>query len=122
MKEIVSIYRFRDWFARSETYENNFSWEGQEALFEYLEDYEDQTGEEITFDPIALCVEYTEWDSALDCAQDHGYEEIVDLEPYGSVDLLEVADLEEKQALEWLQDRTQVIEIPDSSRIIIQDF
>lgn len=107
MKTAVSIYDFHDWFSKSETYGNKFSYEGQNALFDYLEDYEDQTGETINFDPIALCVEFTEWDNALDCAVEHGYGR-------------EKPDPE--NPLEWLQDRTQVIEIPDSSRIIIQDF
>lgn len=121
MKKKVSIYDFHDWFAKNETYGGNFSYEGQNALFEYLENYEEETGEELDFDPVAFCVDYAEYDSTMDCAKEYGYEDIVDLEPYGSVDLLEVAELEEKQALEWLQDRTTVIEV-SNGHIIIQNF
>ena len=50
--------------------------------------------------------------TCLEAAQEYGYDEVVDLEPHGSVDLLEVAELEEAQANEWLLDRTTVIGFP----------
>ena len=34
---------------------NNFTYEGLIALYDYLEDYEDSTGEHIELDVIALC-------------------------------------------------------------------
>lgn len=40
--------------------ENNFSHEGRNMLFDYLEQYEEETGEQIELDVIALCCEYTE--------------------------------------------------------------
>lgn len=97
-----------------------FTYNGKRALFDYLEEYEESTGEKVELDVIALCCEYAEYKSALECAKDYGYDEVVDLEPHESVDLLEVAELEEAQALEWLQDRTQVIEF--SGGIIIAQF
>lgn len=60
------------------------------------------------------------FDTALDAAQANGYEEVVDLEQHGSVDLLEVRDLEEKQALEWLEERTTVRH--EDGRIVIKKF
>ena len=99
----------------------NFTYEGLDALFEYLESYEESTGDNIEFDPIALCCEYSEFANPLEAAQNYGYEECVDLEPHGSVDLIEVAELENKQAMEWLEERTQVIEV-EGGRVIIQDF
>lgn len=39
---------------------NNFSYEALNALFDYLEEYEESTGEQIELDPIALCCEYSE--------------------------------------------------------------
>lgn len=121
MKTRVSMYDFRNAFMQSDTYKNSFSYEGLQALFEYLEQYEEETGEEIDFDMVALACEYSEYDSALACAEEYGYEECVDLEPHGSLDLLEVAELEEKQATEWLQERTQVIPV-EKGRIIVQQF
>lgn len=69
MKTIVSLYDFREAFRTADRREN-FSWEGQEILFDYLESYEDETGEEIELDAIALCCEYSE-DSWEDIASNY---------------------------------------------------
>ena len=58
----VSLHDFRDWYAKSESYGNNFTYEGLASLFEYLEELEDSTGEQIEFDPIAIAGEFTEWE------------------------------------------------------------
>ena len=55
MKQSINIYDFRRAF---KTYDrDNFSYEGLKALFEYLEEYEDDTGEELELAVIALCCE-----------------------------------------------------------------
>jgi predicted ArsR family transcriptional regulator len=59
MKTTVSRYDFERAFADADRKEN-FSYEGLNALFDYLEDYEEQTGEEIELDVIALCCDYSE--------------------------------------------------------------
>lgn len=94
----VSIYDFRHWFMSSDTYKNNFSYEGLNALFEYLEEYEESTGEQIEFDPIALCVEYAE---------------------YRNLDEVK-ANYPNIKNMDDLRDNTQVIEFDGG--IIIQDF
>ena len=85
MKKYVNFSQFCDSF--SEERKDTFSYYGKQALFDYLEDYEDDIGEEIELDIVALCCEYTEY-----------------------------ADLEELQAdypdienMEQLADRTTVI-------------
>ena len=40
---------------------DNFSYDGLEALFEYLEQYEQDTDDELELDVIAFCSEYTEY-------------------------------------------------------------
>lgn len=40
---------------------DNFSFKGKKALFDYLEQYEEGTGQEIELDIVALCCEYTEY-------------------------------------------------------------
>ena len=40
--------------------EDNFTFEGLQILFEYLEQYEEDTGEEIELDVISLCGDYCE--------------------------------------------------------------
>ena len=59
----VSIHDFRDWYAKSDSYKNKFSYEGLANLFDYLEELEDSTGEQIEFDPIAIACEFTEWEN-----------------------------------------------------------
>jgi dGTP triphosphohydrolase len=62
MKTTLTFCGFRDAFRAYDRMEQ-FSYEGAKALFEYLEQYEEDTGEELELDVIALCCEYTE-DSA----------------------------------------------------------
>lgn len=119
MIQTINFSQFCDSFLDS--YKGNFSYEGKRALFDYLESCEEESGEPYELDTVALCCEFSEHESALDCAKQYGYEEGVDLESHGSVDLVEVAELEENQAIEWLQDRTQVI-LVEGGRIIIQQF
>lgn len=121
MKQAVNFSQFCDAFEHMDR-KDNFSHNGLQALFDYLEQYEEDAGQEIELDVIALCCEYAEYDSAMDCAKEYGYGEVVDLEPHGSVDLLEVAALEEKQAREWLEERTTVIPIEGEKGIVIQQF
>lgn len=111
------VRTFQDWEGR----ENQFTTEALRALYEYFEQYEEDTNEKIELDVIAICCEYSEFKSALEAAQEYGYEEGVDLEPHGSLDILEVAALEEKQATEWLEERTQVIPV-EGGGVVIQQF
>jgi hypothetical protein len=100
MKETITKYQFTDWFRSSEGYKNNFSYDGLGALFDYIEELENDMGEEIEFDPIALCCEYSEYDS---------FEELKD-------------DYDNIESIDDLYDWTTVINIPDSNGIIIQQF
>jgi hypothetical protein len=59
MKTTVSRYDFERTFVDADRKEN-FSYEALGLLFDYFEDYEEQTGEEIELDVIAICCEYTE--------------------------------------------------------------
>lgn len=60
MKTTVYLNEFRDYF--NQVRPNNFSYEGLGILFEYLEQYEEDTGEELELDVIALCCDYSEED------------------------------------------------------------
>lgn len=109
MKTTVSLYDFERAFSDAGR-KDQFSYEGKKALFEYLESYEEDTGEEIELDVIALCCEYSEHDSALECANEYDFEPDED----------EDEDEQEASALDYLQDRTSVIEF--NGGIIIQQF
>jgi NAD(P)-dependent dehydrogenase (short-subunit alcohol dehydrogenase family) len=39
---------------------DQFSYEGLELIFDYIEEYEQETGEQIELDVIALCCEWSE--------------------------------------------------------------
>lgn len=98
--------------------ENQFSREALEALFEYIENYEEDTGIRVELDIIGLCCEFTEYENAITAAEDHGFTTELEVEDYEDVESYE--DDKEEEALEWLQDRTVVIS--SDSGLIIQNF
>lgn len=54
----VNLYTFRRAFERMSR--SNFSYEGLEALFNYLEDLERDLGETMELDVVGLCCDYAE--------------------------------------------------------------
>lgn len=58
MKQTVDFYQFRNAF--EEIRPNNFSYQGLRCLFDYLEAFEMDTGEELEFDVIAICCDFSE--------------------------------------------------------------
>ena len=58
MKQTICLSQFQNAFNAIRP--NNFSYEGLEQLFNYFESYEDDTGEQIELDVIAICCEYQE--------------------------------------------------------------
>ena len=58
MKQTINQYEFRNAFQNIRP--DNFSYEGLEILFNGLEQYEVDTGEEVELDVIALCCDYSE--------------------------------------------------------------
>ena len=58
MKQTVHLHTFRDAFLAIRP--DNFSWKGLEVLFDYLTACEEDSGEEIELDVIALCCDYSE--------------------------------------------------------------
>ena|SRR5882757_8471555 len=81
----------------SDQYKDNFTYEGKRALFDYLEELEEETGKQTELDPVALCCEYTE------------YEDLKELKK----------DYSEIETIEQLKDNTTVIEVGETSRFII---
>ena len=66
MKRYVNVYEFRDIMMT----QASFSYEGAEALFDYLEDLEHDIGEEIEFDPVAFRSEFSEYESVEEAKRD----------------------------------------------------
>ena len=83
----------------------HFSREGLKALFDYIEEYEADTGIEIELDVIALCMEFTEYSDFEEFKENYS------------------AYVEEHniQNLDDLEDHTIVIRVDEKS-FIIQDF
>lgn len=108
----MTFYDFCDGWPESR--KNSFSYEGKRALFDYLEEYENSTGQPLEFDPVALDCEFTEYASADEAALNYfQYEGMI-------FDETMTADEVETSALVFLQDNTTVI-IFDGG-VIIQDF
>ena len=63
MIDTVTRNDFIEWFRKSEERKNQFSWFALDSLFTHLEEYEEDTGEQIKFDPIAICCDYTEYEN-----------------------------------------------------------
>ena len=93
----------------------NWSRSGARALVEHLEQLEEDCGTEIEFDAVSIRCDYSEYDSALQAADDQGYEPNPNLgeEKQSEED-------KEADALSWLQDHTQVIEFEGG--VIIASF
>ena len=59
VQSINNVYQFREAF-RLAGRMDQFSYEGLEVLFDYLEELSEDTGETIELDVVALCCEYYE--------------------------------------------------------------
>lgn len=81
MKETITESRFVDAFDECNRSEN-FTREGRKALYDYLNELEESTGEEIELDVIAFCCEFTEYANIQDFQEDYddSYEAIEDIE------------------------------------------
>lgn len=77
----VNFYRFERAFIDMGR-ENQFTYLGKKALFEHLEESEEACGEELELDVIALCCEFTEFESLKDFRERYGdkYKTFEDIE------------------------------------------
>ena len=96
MKTTVSSYDFDRAFVDAGR-KDNFSYEGRAVLFDYLEELEASTGEEIELDVIALCCDYSEEDTDI-IARDYK----IDIEGMDDDEILEAVR-------DYLNDNTQLV-------------
>ena len=96
MKQTVNLPAFMDAFHAYKRYDQ-FGYNALQILFEYLEELESETSEEIELDVIALCCDYSV-DSVADIASNY------------DIDLSECEDDEAKYeaVMEYLNDSTGV--------------
>ena len=97
MKTTVSKTDFIDAFKKLRP--DNFSYDGLVALYDYLDDFEEDTDEEIELDVIAFCCDYTEYENLEEYKKS-----------YSSI-----------KSIEDIQSATAYISIPNSKRFITQN-
>lgn len=113
--------------------QDNFSYDGLVALFDYLEEIEDSCGEEMEFNPIALCRDFTEYD-ILDWVReqftDDEIDEVIDLlvddyedfmvnyELFEGIDDVEYDMINYEAVRNYLEYRTQFIPVNNQTFII----
>lgn len=114
MIKTINFETFADGFTGS--YKDNFSYEGKKALFEYLEQWDEETGTQTEFDPIAICCEWTEYASADEAGRENfDYEGMTYGEDGGE---LKTVDEVEAEAMEYLENRGVVIKLENGGVII----
>ena len=84
MKTTLDFHQFQNWFRRHRPH--NFSNAGLLALFDYFEEYEDGTGEEIEFDPIAICCDFTEYEDLNEFKANYTCEKYQDIQDWDEVE------------------------------------
>ena len=94
MKATVNKTDFIDAFNKLRP--DNFSYEGLDALYDYLENFEEDTDKEIELDVIAFCCEYSEYKDLEEYKQS-----------YSSIN-----------SIKDIEDATTYIPIPNTQRFI----
>ena len=105
MKQTITEYQFIEAF-RHAGRESQFTVPARRALFEYLEEFEEDTDTELELDPVGICCEWAEYPSALSAAEAYGFKDGI--------------DSKDESPIEWLQNRTQVVEF--NGGVVIQQF
>ena len=112
MYQTVTFEDFRDAF-RAYDRMPNFTYDGARILFDYLEALEDDIGEKIELDVIALCCEYAE-DMPLDIAEYYGlYDKIEKLDCDGDI---------HKAIVTCLEDEDVYIGTTEAGAIVFRQF
>jgi len=98
----------------------NWSWNGAKALAEWLEELEEDTGEEMEFDRVAIRCDFSEYASLAEWAKDYYAEDC-----WQDIDDLDIeADASEEEIddaiREHLQENTMFIEFEGG--VIVQAF
>ena len=109
MKKTIGFCEFTDSFNAIRP--DNFTYDGLRALYDWFEQYEDDTGEDVELDVIAICCEFTEYDNLHEVADNYGFQ-------YDAEDTEE--DEQEEEIMNYLNDRTFVIKFDNG--VIIQDY
>jgi hypothetical protein len=110
MKQSVNFYQFANAFANSDR-ANQFSRDALSAIFDWIENYEDDTGEETELDIIAICCDWSE-ESPEEIAENYG----IDVSTCAGRD--EIAE----SIMDYLQDNAGAAISLDNSKIVYLQF
>jgi hypothetical protein len=113
MKQTIGFCQFCDSF--SESYKNNFTYDGKKALYDYLTQYEEDTGTELECDIVSFCCDYNEYSGIDEYIQNYNTD----------IDKSEFENDEEgfrKAVMEEIRNKTTLIEIEGSEGFIIQTY
>jgi hypothetical protein len=110
MKQTLNQYQFVESFLKR--CPDSFSRAALFALFDYYGELEREAQAETEFDPVSICCDWTEYASATEAAEAHGWER------EESDD--EKNDTSEGEALQYLHDETTVLEL--SSGYVVLNF
>ena len=107
MKQTINnVYQFREAFR--EVRPDNFSYEGLATLWEYFDEYEESTGEEVELDVIAICCDFSE-DFAEEVAT------------YYTIEQGEHDSIEEAVKV-WLEDEGALLGFGDNGSIVYRSI
>jgi predicted ArsR family transcriptional regulator len=109
MKTSINVYDFRDAFRKMERTEQ-FSYDGLALLFDYLEQFEEDTGSEYELDVIGLCCDFAEQDYQT-IASDYNIE----------IDETENEEEQEQQVIDHLCDEGVFVGVSKSG-IVYRQF
>lgn len=109
MKQTVYLSDFRDAFARMGR-KDQFSYEGLELIYDYITEYEQDSGEEIELDVIGLCCEWSE-DTPEEIIKIYK----IDIDPEEEGDIAQAV-------LDYLHDETQVAGTTSDGSIVYVQF
>lgn len=102
MKQTINLSQFRDEFNAIRP--NQFSYEALELIFNHFEQYEQDTGEEMELDVIAICCDVSEM-TAEDFTSSYGYADEFDEDQKITLD----------EAIDYLNDHTTFIGQTDNT-------
>lgn len=108
MKQTITedeFIRAFDDYNRSE----NFTVAARRAMFEYFEEYEEDTGVEMDLDVIAICCEFSEYADEEEVRETYGLEEDDEIEDYTHVIPVYTFDTSAPSALEWKDVQTGIV-------------
>lgn len=118
MKTTLNTYQIAD--ALKNDTNARWSYNGSLALAEYLEQYEEDTGEEMELDVCAIRCDWSEYSSLTDWADEHFGTNAGDKLGYNNDDLYNDEDSVEHKIRKYIQDHGQLIEFDGG--IIVSSF